>query len=153
MAAPRECAKEFGIVHYCEGGRMGIEHVLLPDEGLVVPGDLVIGADSHTCTYGALCAFSTGVGSTDLAAAMLSGGVARSAGRGRARGGGARPCRWRGVSPSPTWRSRRGRRTGSSRSTRRRKRTPTGGRSGKERSAPPTPTRGTRGGGPGSWRR
>ena len=71
----REFAKEFGIVHYFEVGRMGIEHVLLPDEGLVVPGDLVIGADSHTCTYGALCAFSTGVGSTDLAAAMISGEV------------------------------------------------------------------------------
>ncbi|MDA8122797.1 MAG: 3-isopropylmalate dehydratase large subunit [Deltaproteobacteria bacterium] len=71
----REFAREFGIVNYFEVGRMGIEHVLLPDEGLVVPGDLVIGADSHTCTYGALCAFSTGVGSTDLAAAMLSGEV------------------------------------------------------------------------------
>src|SRR5512135_1944978 len=71
----REFAKEFGIENYFEVGRMGIEHVLLPDEGLVVPGDLVIGADSHTCTYGALCAFSTGVGSTDLAAAMFSGEV------------------------------------------------------------------------------
>ena len=69
----REFAKEFGIVNYFEVGRMGIEHVLLPDEGLVVPGDLVIGADSHTCTYGALCAFSTGVGSTDLAAVMATG--------------------------------------------------------------------------------
>jgi 3-isopropylmalate/(R)-2-methylmalate dehydratase large subunit len=71
----REFAREHGIVNYFEVGRMGIEHVLLPDEGLVVPGDLVIGADSHTCTYGALCAFSTGVGSTDLAAAMVSGEV------------------------------------------------------------------------------
>jgi len=71
----REFAKEFGVVNYFEIGRMGIEHVLLPDEGLVVPGDLVIGADSHTCTYGALCAFSTGVGSTDLAGAMYSGEV------------------------------------------------------------------------------
>jgi 3-isopropylmalate/(R)-2-methylmalate dehydratase large subunit len=71
----REFAREYGIVNYFEVGRMGIEHVLLPDEGLVVPGDLVIGADSHTCTYGALCAFSTGVGSTDLAAAMISGEV------------------------------------------------------------------------------
>jgi 3-isopropylmalate/(R)-2-methylmalate dehydratase large subunit len=71
----REFAREFGIVNWFEVGRMGIEHVLLPDEGLVVPGDLVIGADSHTCTYGALCAFSTGVGSTDLAAAMASGEV------------------------------------------------------------------------------
>jgi 3-isopropylmalate/(R)-2-methylmalate dehydratase large subunit len=71
----REFAREFGIVNWFEVGRMGIEHVLLPDEGLVVPGDLAIGADSHTCTYGALCAFSTGVGSTDLAAAMASGEV------------------------------------------------------------------------------
>jgi 3-isopropylmalate/(R)-2-methylmalate dehydratase large subunit len=62
-------------VNYFEIGRMGIEHVLLPDEGLVVPGDLVVGGDSHTCTYGALCAFSTGVGSTDFAAAMISGEV------------------------------------------------------------------------------
>lgn len=52
---------------------MGIEHALLPEQGLVVPGDLVIGADSHTCTYGALGAFSTGVGSTDVAAAMATG--------------------------------------------------------------------------------
>ena len=71
----RDFAREQGIVHFYDVGRMGIEHVLLPDEGLVVPGDLVIGADSHTCTYGALCAFSTGVGSTDLAAAMISGEV------------------------------------------------------------------------------
>ncbi|HEU5360468.1 MAG TPA: 3-isopropylmalate dehydratase large subunit [Candidatus Deferrimicrobiaceae bacterium] len=71
----RDFAREYGIVNYFEVGRMGIEHVLLPDQGLVVPGDLVIGADSHTCTYGALCAFSTGVGSTDLAAAMISGEV------------------------------------------------------------------------------
>lgn len=71
----REFAREYGIVNYFEIGRMGIEHVLLPDEGLVVPGDLVIGGDSHTCTYGALCTFSTGVGSTDLAAAMISGEV------------------------------------------------------------------------------
>ncbi len=71
----RDFAREYRIVNYFEVGRMGIEHVLLPDEGLVVPGDLVIGADSHTCTYGALCAFSTGVGSTDLAAAMISGEV------------------------------------------------------------------------------
>ncbi len=75
MKKMREFAREYGIVNYFEVGRMGIEHVLLPDEGLVVPGDLVIGADSHTCTYGALCAFSTGVGSTDLAAAMISGEV------------------------------------------------------------------------------
>jgi 3-isopropylmalate/(R)-2-methylmalate dehydratase large subunit len=62
-----------GIVHFYDVGTMGIEHVLLPEQGLVVPGDLVVGADSHTCTYGALAAFSTGVGSTDFAAAVLTG--------------------------------------------------------------------------------
>ena len=56
----REFAREFGIVHFFEVGEMGVEHCLLPEKGLVGPGDLVIGADSHTCTYGALGAFSTG---------------------------------------------------------------------------------------------
>ena len=69
----REFAKAKGIVHHFEVGRMGVEHALLPEQGLVVPGDCIIGADSHTCTYGALGAFSTGVGSTDLAAAMALG--------------------------------------------------------------------------------
>ncbi|MDP3791467.1 MAG: 3-isopropylmalate dehydratase large subunit [Candidatus Omnitrophota bacterium] len=66
-------AKKYGIKNYFEIGKMGIEHVLLPEMGLVLPGDLVIGADSHTCTYGALGAFSTGIGSTDLAAAFATG--------------------------------------------------------------------------------
>jgi len=69
----REFARKFGIVNYFEVGRMGIEHCLLPEQGLVLPGDCVIGADSHTCTYGALGAFATGVGSTDLAAGMATG--------------------------------------------------------------------------------
>ncbi|SMC24080.1 3-isopropylmalate dehydratase, large subunit [Desulfacinum hydrothermale DSM 13146] len=69
----RDFAREQGIPHYYEVGRMGIEHALLPEQGLVLPGDVVIGADSHTCTYGALGAFATGVGSTDLAAAMVLG--------------------------------------------------------------------------------
>lgn len=69
----REFAKEQNILHYYEVGRMGIEHAFLPEQGIVLPGDLVIGADSHTCTYGALGAFSTGVGSTDLAFAMMTG--------------------------------------------------------------------------------
>jgi 3-isopropylmalate/(R)-2-methylmalate dehydratase large subunit len=69
----KEFSREYDISHYFEVGRVGIEHVLLPEEGLVVPGDLVIGADSHTCTYGALGAFATGVGSTDVAAAMATG--------------------------------------------------------------------------------
>jgi len=69
----REFAKEQGIPHYYDVGKMGIEHALLPEEGLVLPGDVIIGADSHTCTYGALGAFATGVGSTDLAACMISG--------------------------------------------------------------------------------
>ncbi|MBI5569262.1 MAG: 3-isopropylmalate dehydratase large subunit [Desulfomonile tiedjei] len=69
----RAFARETGLVHVFDVGTMGIEHVLLPEQGFVVPGDLVVGADSHTCTYGALAAFSTGVGSTDFAAAMLTG--------------------------------------------------------------------------------
>jgi len=69
----RDFALEQKLPHYFEVGRMGIEHALLPEQGLVLPGDLVIGADSHTCTYGALGAFATGVGSTDLGAAMLTG--------------------------------------------------------------------------------
>jgi len=69
----REFAVEQRLTHYFEGGDIGIEHALLPEKGIVAPGDLVIGADSHTCTYGALGAFSTGVGSTDLAAAMITG--------------------------------------------------------------------------------
>ncbi len=69
----RAFAREMGLRHFFDVGAMGVEHVLLPEQGLVVAGDLVIGADSHTCTYGALSAFSTGVGSTDFAAAMLTG--------------------------------------------------------------------------------
>lgn len=69
----REFSKEHNLSLYFEVGRMGIEHALLPEEGLVLPGDCIIGADSHTCTYGALGAFSTGVGSTDVAAAMATG--------------------------------------------------------------------------------
>jgi 3-isopropylmalate/(R)-2-methylmalate dehydratase large subunit len=69
----REFARKHKLTYWYEIGKMGIEHTLLPDEGLVGPGDAVIGADSHTCTYGALGAFSTGVGSTDLACAMALG--------------------------------------------------------------------------------
>lgn len=69
----KDFAHKHNLSNYFEVGRMGIEHCLLPEQGLVGPGDLVIGADSHTCTYGALGAFSTGVGSTDLAAAMALG--------------------------------------------------------------------------------
>ena len=71
-----KCTREFalreGVEHFFDVGKMGIEHALLPEQGLVGAGDCVIGADSHTCTYGALGAFSTGVGSTDLAAAMMT---------------------------------------------------------------------------------
>jgi 3-isopropylmalate/(R)-2-methylmalate dehydratase large subunit len=70
----RDFAHETGI-NYFECGRMGIEHVLLPEQGLVLPGDVVVGADSHTCTYGAVGAFSTGMGSTDIAAAMATGDI------------------------------------------------------------------------------
>jgi 3-isopropylmalate/(R)-2-methylmalate dehydratase large subunit len=69
----RAFARKYHIKHFFELGEMGIEHVLLPEQGLVLPGDVVIGADSHTCTYGALGAFATGVGSTDIAAAMITG--------------------------------------------------------------------------------
>ena len=69
----REFAMDHDITNYFEIGEMGIEHALLPEKGLVVAGDVVIGADSHTCTYGALGAFSTGVGSTDMAAGMATG--------------------------------------------------------------------------------
>lgn len=69
----REFAREQNLTHYFEVGRMGIEHALLPDKGIVTAGDVVLGADSHTCTYGALGCFSTGVGSTDLGCAMASG--------------------------------------------------------------------------------
>ncbi len=69
----REFAREMGIVNFFEIGQMGVEHALLPEKGLVVCGDVVIGADSHTCTYGALGAFSTGIGSTDMAAGMATG--------------------------------------------------------------------------------
>ena len=69
----REFAHEQEVTNYFEVGEMGIEHALLPEKGLVVAGDVVIGADSHTCTYGALGAFSTGVGSTDMAAGMATG--------------------------------------------------------------------------------
>jgi len=71
----REFAKEQHLTHFYEGGEMGIEHVLLPEKGIVKPGDVVIGADSHTCTYGALGVFATGVGSTDVAAAIVTGEI------------------------------------------------------------------------------
>ena len=71
----RSFAREQNIINYFEVGRVGIEHILLPEKGLVLPGDLVIGADSHTCTAGALGAFATGVGSTDLAAVMITGKI------------------------------------------------------------------------------
>ncbi len=79
IKAAEQCKilKEFSAEHtldlYFEVGRMGVEHALLPEQGLVVPGDLIIGADSHTCTYGALGAFATGVGSTDAASAIATG--------------------------------------------------------------------------------
>ncbi len=75
VKALRDFSKKFGIKHYYDVGRVGVEHALLPEQGIVGPGDLIIGADSHTCTYGALGALSTGVGSTDLAACFATGKV------------------------------------------------------------------------------
>lgn len=72
-ATARNFAVKHGIKHFYDVGDMGVEHALLPEKGLAAPGELIIGADSHTCTYGALGAFSTGVGSTDMAAAMAIG--------------------------------------------------------------------------------
>ena len=69
----RDFARCHNVTHFYDVGKAGIEHALLPEQGIVTAGDCVIGADSHTCTYGALCAFSTGVGSTDMAAAMATG--------------------------------------------------------------------------------
>lgn len=69
----REFAKRHGITHFYDVGRMGIEHALLSEQGLALPGELIVGGDSHTCTYGALGAFSTGVGSTDVAVALGTG--------------------------------------------------------------------------------
>ena len=69
----RTFARRFGLTHYYDVGQMGVEHALVPEKGLIAPGEACIGADSHTCTYGALGAFSTGVGSTDLGAAMAAG--------------------------------------------------------------------------------
>lgn len=69
----RDFVKEQGIKHYFETGRVGIEHVIIPEKGMIAPGEMMVGADSHTCTYGALNAFSTGVGSTDAGVAMATG--------------------------------------------------------------------------------
>ena len=69
----REFAEAMGVTHYYECGEVGVEHALLPEKGIVGPGDVVIGADSHTCTYGGLGAFATGMGSTDIGAAMALG--------------------------------------------------------------------------------
>lgn len=71
----RDFARQHGITNYFEVGRMGIEHALLPNKGLVAPGEIIVGADSHTCTYGALNALSTGMGQTDIGCAMASGTV------------------------------------------------------------------------------
>ncbi len=72
-ATAREFARRFSLTHFYDVGEMGVEHALIPEKGLAAPGEIIIGADSHTCTYGALGAFSTGVGSTDMAAGMATG--------------------------------------------------------------------------------
>ena len=74
-AQAREFAKKHSITNFFDVGKVGIEHALLPEQGLTAPGEVIVGADSHTCTYGALGAFSTGIGSTDMAAAMATGSL------------------------------------------------------------------------------
>ncbi|MCI2106308.1 MAG: 3-isopropylmalate dehydratase large subunit [Intestinimonas sp.] len=74
-AKARAFAKRFDLTHFYDVGQMGVEHALIPEKGLAAPGEAIVGADSHTCTYGALGAFSTGVGSTDMAAAMATGSL------------------------------------------------------------------------------
>ena len=69
----RQFADKYDILNFYDVGQMGVEHALLPEKGIVTAGDCIIGADSHTCTYGAVGAFSTGVGSTDMAAGMANG--------------------------------------------------------------------------------
>ena len=69
----REFAHKHSITHFFDVGQVGVEHALLPEKGLAAPGEVIVGADSHTCTYGALGAFSTGIGSTDMAAGMATG--------------------------------------------------------------------------------
>ena len=71
----RDFARKHAITNFFDVGHMGVEHALLPEQGLCAPGEIIVGADSHTCTYGALGAFSTGVGSTDMAAAMATGSL------------------------------------------------------------------------------
>ena len=111
-----KCCREFAcrheITNYFDVGEMGIEHALLPEKGLVVAGDAVIGADSHTCTYGALGAFSTGVGSTDMAAGMVT-EPCISPWSSWGRESGTFP--WMTALPSATWQSRQEERTESSR--------------------------------------
>lgn len=72
-ATARSFSERFGITHFYDVGNMGVEHALIPEKGLAAPGEIIVGADSHTCTYGALGAFSTGIGSTDMAAGMATG--------------------------------------------------------------------------------
>ena len=101
------------VKNFFDVGEMGVEHALLPEKGMVTAGDLVIGADSHTCTYGALGAFSTGVGSTDMAAAMASGKVwlrVPEAISGRPQGEISEGCFGQGRNPAPDQADRRGRR-------------------------------------------
>jgi 3-isopropylmalate/(R)-2-methylmalate dehydratase large subunit len=102
----RDFARRFQITHFFDVGQVGIEHALLPEKGIVAPGELIIGADSHTCTYGALGAFSTGVGSTDMAAGMASGAKRHQSGA----DGQNAPLRLRqGRYPPPDWLDWRGR--------------------------------------------
>ena len=114
-----KCVREFAIrheiSHYYDVGKMGIEHALLPEQGLVTAGDVVIGADSHTCTYGALGAFSTGVGSTDMAAGMASGKAEHATSRWSLSETVSQTSRWMTALRSAIWPSRQAARMVSSR--------------------------------------
>ena len=108
----RDFARENEIKNYFEVGRMGIEHTLLPDNGLVAPGEIVIGADSHTCTYGAVNALSTGMGSTDIGCAMASWNSAATAWQN---------WKWQTALPFATWRLKQAPKTVFSRWTKKQK--------------------------------
>ena len=116
----RKFAQEMGVTHYYEGGDCGVEHALLPEQGLVKPGDLVIGADSHTCTYGGLGAFATGLGSTDVGSSATSAWTAPCTRRWNSAAKPSPNSTSKRASASPIWRLKRAASAACSRPTRKR---------------------------------